>query len=88
MRVLSFTPTNAQSIGMRYVAGFYWAVYVTTGLNTSIVPGERTWLVMYECLVALLGICLQVRVPPVPAAAAGVGSGRVASVVRPKAFAA
>jgi hypothetical protein len=41
-----------------YLASVYWAVLMTTGLNVPVTPGVRAGLVLYESLVAFLGVCL------------------------------
>jgi hypothetical protein len=48
-------------IGDCYLAAFYWAVFMSTGLNVVITPGLRGGLIMYECLVSFLGVCLHAR---------------------------
>ena len=42
-----------------YLASLYWAVMMTTGLNTPIGPGLRDGQILYECLVSFFGVCLQ-----------------------------
>jgi len=44
---------------LQYLAAFYWATMMTTGLNVSIGPGEHEGQVLYEVFVTFLGICLQ-----------------------------
>ena len=45
--------------GLQYLAAFYWAVLMTTGLSVTITPGMRSGLIIYECGVAFFGVCLQ-----------------------------
>ena len=47
------------SFGMRYVAAYYWAVLMTTGLNVPIGPGLQQRQVVYECFICFLGVCMQ-----------------------------
>ena len=46
---------------MRYMASFYWAILMTTGLNVPIGPGLRQGQIVYECLICFLGVCMQAR---------------------------
>ena len=47
------------SFSMRYVAAYYWAVLMTTGLNVPIGPGLQQLQVVYECFICFLGVCMQ-----------------------------
>ena len=46
---------------LQYMAAFYWATMMTTGLNVAIGPGEREGPILYEVFVTFLGICMQAR---------------------------
>ena len=54
------------SFGMRYLASFYWAILMTTGLNVPIGPGLRESQIAYECFVCFTGVCMQERWPLPP----------------------
>ena len=53
-----------QLISTQYLASFYWAVMMTTGLNTPLGPGPRGGQIVYDCVVTFLGVCMQVGVLP------------------------
>ena len=54
------------SFGLEYLASFYWAIFMTTGLNCDIGPRDIPVLVVYECFVCFFGICLQAHMLRAP----------------------
>jgi len=44
---------------VQYLAAFYWATMMTTGLNVAAGPGNSAGQISYEILVTFLGICMQ-----------------------------
>lgn len=45
--------------GMRYLAAFYWAILMTTGLNVPLGPGLRESQIIFECVISFFGVCMQ-----------------------------
>ena len=58
---------NEISFGNCYMASFYWAILMTTGLNVPIGPGLRQGQIVYECVISFMGVCMQARTlaPPI-----------------------
>ena len=54
---------DSSHASMHYLASFYWAVMMSTGLNVAIGPGLRGGQIVYECVITFFGVCLQVRSP-------------------------
>eukprot|EP00966_Prymnesium_polylepis_P312689 7225618-Prymnesium_polylepis.1 len=50
---------HTYGVGMEYLAAYYWAIFMTTGLNCPIGPRDLPLLIMYEGFVCFIGICLQ-----------------------------
>ena len=48
------------AVSLEYLASFYWAIMMTTGLNVGIAPGNSEGQIAYECFVSFLGVLLQV----------------------------
>ena len=63
--VLGYNPTvgvpgeEVYPVSIQYLASFYWAIMMTTGLNTAIGPGQRSGQIVYECIVSFMGVCMQ-----------------------------